>query len=237
MDFGHPAAIFVSSFIIGLSGAMMPGPLLAVTIRHASTRGFSAAPLLVLGHAILEAALVCLLLFGLMEWIRGDAAIIAIALLGSAMLLRMAAGMAREVRTLHFDAAACGSPGRAERRERIGRGASRDRRYRHLRLEPVLVALVGDDRTRVPVAFARAGMAGRPRLLLRAHPVRRGVVPLRRGGGSRRGGAGSPTGSTAASSAPAPRFSSSSPSPSGISGCRVLSASCSGRISSVEAST
>ncbi|MFA5807374.1 MAG: hypothetical protein WC978_03285 [bacterium] len=49
MDFGHPAAIFVSSFIIGLSGAMMKGPLLAVTIRHASIRGFSAAPLLVLG--------------------------------------------------------------------------------------------------------------------------------------------------------------------------------------------
>jgi len=90
---------------------MMPGPLLAVTIRHASTRGFSAAPLLVLGHAILEAALVCLLLFGLMEWIRGDEAIIAIALLGSAMLLRMAAGMAREVPTLHLDAATCGSQG------------------------------------------------------------------------------------------------------------------------------
>ena len=88
---------------------MMPGPLLAVTIRHASVRGFSAAPLLVLGHAILEAALVCLLLFGLMEWIRGDAAVIAIALLGSAMLLRMAAGMAREVRTLHFGAAPAGS--------------------------------------------------------------------------------------------------------------------------------
>ena len=67
MDFGHPAAIFVSSFIVGLSGAMMPGPLLAVTIRHASVRGFSAAPLLVLGHAILEAALVCLLLFGLTD--------------------------------------------------------------------------------------------------------------------------------------------------------------------------
>jgi threonine/homoserine/homoserine lactone efflux protein len=58
---------------------------------------------------ILEAALVCLLLFGLMEWIRGDAAIIAIALLGSAMLLRMAVGMVMEVRTLRFDATANGS--------------------------------------------------------------------------------------------------------------------------------
>jgi len=119
MDFGHPAAIFVSSFIIGLSGAMMPGPLLAVTIRHASVRGFSAAPLLVLGHAILEAALVCLLLFGVMEWIHGDAAVIAIALLGSAMLLRMAAGMAREVRTLHFEPATVAS---AEGRN-LGKGS------------------------------------------------------------------------------------------------------------------
>jgi len=108
MDFGHPAAIFASSFIIGLSGAMMPGPLLAVTIRHASRRGVVAAPLLVLGHAILEAALVCLLLFGLTEWIRGDAAVTAIALLGCGMLLRMAAGMAREVRTLRFEPAGTG---------------------------------------------------------------------------------------------------------------------------------
>jgi len=115
MDFGHPAAIFGSSFIIGLSGALMPGPLLAVTIRHASNRGVSAAPLLVLGHAILEAALVCLLLFGLTEWIRGDAAVTAIALLGSAMLLRMAAGMAREVRTLRFDAVVTGGPPGPER--------------------------------------------------------------------------------------------------------------------------
>ncbi|GAB4235028.1 MAG: LysE family transporter [Deltaproteobacteria bacterium] len=109
MDFGHPAAIFASSFLIGLSGAMMPGPLLAVTIRHASKRGASAAPLLVLGHAILEGTLVCLLLFGLVEWIRGEGAVIAIALLGSAMLLRMAAGMMREVRTLRFDVPGAGS--------------------------------------------------------------------------------------------------------------------------------
>jgi threonine/homoserine/homoserine lactone efflux protein len=102
MNFGNPAAIFVSSFIIGLSGALMPGPLLAVTIRHTTRQGFVAAPLLVLGHAILEAGLLCLLVFGLTEWLKGDAAVTVIALLGAAMLLRMSVGMAREVRTLRF---------------------------------------------------------------------------------------------------------------------------------------
>jgi threonine/homoserine/homoserine lactone efflux protein len=116
MNFGNPAAIFVSSFIIALSGALMPGPLLAVTIRHTSRKGFLAAPLLVLGHAILEAALLCLLLFGLMEWIKGEPAVIGIALVGSAMLLRMAAGMAKEVRTIRFTVTAESPQGAPERR-------------------------------------------------------------------------------------------------------------------------
>jgi threonine/homoserine/homoserine lactone efflux protein len=118
MNFGNPAAIFVSSFIIALSGALMPGPLLAVTIRHTSRQGFGAAPLLVLGHAVLEGALLCLLLFGLTEWIKGEAAVIAIALVGCAMLLRMAAGMAKEVRTIRFTAEEEGV------KERTGRGSN-----------------------------------------------------------------------------------------------------------------
>jgi threonine/homoserine/homoserine lactone efflux protein len=113
MDFGNSATIFVSSFIIGLSGALMPGPLLAVTIRHASRRGCAAAPLLVLGHAILEAGLLSLLLFGLAEWIRGEMAVATIALAGSITLLWMAAGMAKEARTLRFEpgAAPAAAPG------------------------------------------------------------------------------------------------------------------------------
>jgi threonine/homoserine/homoserine lactone efflux protein len=86
----------------------MPGPLLAVTIRHTTRQGFVAAPLLVLGHAMLEAGLLCLLVFGLTDWLKGDLAVTAIALLGAAMLLRMSIGMAREVRTLRFGGA--GSP-------------------------------------------------------------------------------------------------------------------------------
>ena len=106
MNFANPAAIFVSSFIIALSGALMPGPLLAVTIRDTTRRGFIAAPLLVLGHGILELGLVMLLLLGLAEWLKGDAASTVIALVGCGALLWMAAGMAREVRSLRFEARA-----------------------------------------------------------------------------------------------------------------------------------
>ena len=100
MNFATPAGIFVSSFIIGLSGALMPGPLLAVAVRDSARRGFMAAPLLVLGHGILEAALVALILLGLAEWLKGEVATAVISLAGGAVLLWMAVGMARELRTL-----------------------------------------------------------------------------------------------------------------------------------------
>jgi threonine/homoserine/homoserine lactone efflux protein len=103
MNFASPAAIFVSSFIIALSGALMPGPLLAVTVRDTSRQGFVAAPLLVLGHGILEAGLLALILLGLAEWVQGDTATSVIALAGGAMLLWMAVGMVREVRTVRLD--------------------------------------------------------------------------------------------------------------------------------------
>ncbi|MDA8122994.1 MAG: LysE family transporter [Deltaproteobacteria bacterium] len=106
MNFATPAAIFASSFIIALSGALMPGPLLAVTVRDTTRRGFIAAPLLVLGHGILELALLTLLLLGLAEWLKGEAATTFIALAGSAALLWMGIGMVREVRSLRFETSA-----------------------------------------------------------------------------------------------------------------------------------
>lgn len=106
MNFATPAAIFASSFIIALSGALMPGPLLAVTVRDTTRRGFIAAPLLVLGHGIVELALLALLLLGIAEWLKGEAATTFIALAGSAALLRMGIGMVREVRSLRFETSA-----------------------------------------------------------------------------------------------------------------------------------
>ena len=57
--------IFATSLIVGLTGAMMPGPLLTVTIAQSAKRGFRAGPLLIAGHGLLEAFLILALTAGL----------------------------------------------------------------------------------------------------------------------------------------------------------------------------
>lgn len=56
--------LFITAFGVGLSGAMMPGPLLTATIVSTARHGFMAGPLIVLGHALLELALLIALLAG-----------------------------------------------------------------------------------------------------------------------------------------------------------------------------
>lgn len=95
-----PITIFCSSFLIALSGAMMPGPLLTVTISESARRGIAAGPLLIVGHGILELALVVALLLGLAPFLLLNRVFVAVALFGSAMLLWMAWGMFRALPTL-----------------------------------------------------------------------------------------------------------------------------------------
>ncbi|CAN2040980.1 Lysine transporter LysE [Candidatus Magnetomoraceae bacterium gMMP-15] len=92
--------IFFSSFIIALSGALMPGPLLTATISESSRQGFIAGPLLILGHAILELVLVIALLFGLAPFLQQDNVFIIISMAGGGILLWMAGGMFRSLPTL-----------------------------------------------------------------------------------------------------------------------------------------
>ncbi|MCL7488060.1 MAG: LysE family translocator [Desulfobulbaceae bacterium] len=95
--------IFTSSFVIALSGALMPGPLLTVTISESSRRGASAGPLMILGHGILELVLVLALLAGLAPFFRRDDVFVAIALAGGAILLWMALAMFRSLPGLRLD--------------------------------------------------------------------------------------------------------------------------------------
>ncbi len=92
--------IFVTSFVIALSGAMMPGTLLTVTISESSRRGFIAGPLLILGHGILELTLVIALLLGLAPLFRQEWFFIFISLAGGGILLWLAFGMFRSLPSL-----------------------------------------------------------------------------------------------------------------------------------------
>ena len=94
--------IFVSSFVIALSGAMMPGPLLTITISESSRRGFTTGPLLIAGHAILELGLVAALLLGLAPFFQKPIVFTAIALFGSVVLFWMAFSMFRSLPSLHL---------------------------------------------------------------------------------------------------------------------------------------
>jgi len=95
--------IFCTSFIIALSGAMMPGPLLTATISETSRQGFKAGPLLILGHGILELLLVLALILGLAPFIQRQEVFIFTAFAGAIILVWMAVGMLRTLHNLHID--------------------------------------------------------------------------------------------------------------------------------------
>ena len=89
--------IFVTSFLLALSGALMPGPLLTVTIGESPRRGYMAGPLLILGHGLLEAALVVAIVAGLAPVLQAPAVFITTAIIGAGVLAWMAWGMFRSL--------------------------------------------------------------------------------------------------------------------------------------------
>ncbi|MEN6461634.1 MAG: LysE family transporter [Syntrophomonas sp.] len=89
-------ALLVTAFLVGLSGAMTPGPLLTATIAESARRGFRAGPLIVLGHAILELVLILALLKGLSNYLTKESVTSVIAILGGGFLLFMGFTMTRD---------------------------------------------------------------------------------------------------------------------------------------------
>ncbi|MDI6891713.1 MAG: LysE family transporter [Actinomycetota bacterium] len=87
--------IFTAALGIAFSGAMVPGPLLTVTIFESARRGSGAGFLIVVGHAALELVLVIGFLFGLQRFLGNPFVVRAIGVVGGVFLLWMGFGMLR----------------------------------------------------------------------------------------------------------------------------------------------
>ena len=87
--------IFATSWIVGLSGAVSPGPLLAYEIKESLRIGPWAGPAISLGHSILELGVVALLYFGAATVLDSDVAQICTSIIGGTVLIFMAATFVR----------------------------------------------------------------------------------------------------------------------------------------------
>ena len=85
--------IFFTSFVVGLSGSLIPGPLLTIAITESSRRGFWVGPALILGHGIVELVLVLVLARGLANLLDKAFITSGIGVVGGLFLLWIAYGI------------------------------------------------------------------------------------------------------------------------------------------------
>ncbi len=94
--------LFVAAFVTALSGALMPGPVLFVTVRHSAASGRRAGPLVVLGHAVVEVPLMAAVILGLRPLLESDAFVGAVGLAGGLLLGLMSVSMLRSLPELEL---------------------------------------------------------------------------------------------------------------------------------------
>jgi len=90
--------IVASSFLLGLSGAIMPGPLLTLTIERSATAGLRGGFFATLGHALAELVTVVTFVLGLASLVARPGVMAAVATGGGAILLYMGWGMIAQAR-------------------------------------------------------------------------------------------------------------------------------------------
>lgn len=96
--------LFLSSWLIAFSGALMPGPLLSLTLAESSRPGgWKAGFLLITGHGVLEMILLIILFAGLAPLVRHPGSFVVVALAGSLFMLFMAFGMFRSLPNLRIE--------------------------------------------------------------------------------------------------------------------------------------
>jgi threonine/homoserine/homoserine lactone efflux protein len=90
----------LTSFGVGLSGALVPGPMLTVTISDSVKKGPMAGPMIVLGHIMTEIAMMVVLLAGLGYIIGSQTAAFIIGTFGGMVLIFIGYNTARQKSTL-----------------------------------------------------------------------------------------------------------------------------------------
>ena len=95
--------VYTIAFLTALSGAMMPGPLLTITIVQTAKRGFIASVLLVAGHSLLELLLVIGLWFGLGSIMKDRLVMGLVTTIGGGMLLWMGYSMMKDAANMSLD--------------------------------------------------------------------------------------------------------------------------------------
>ena len=103
--------LFITAFIVALSGALMPGPLLAVTLGHSPSYGWKFGPMAIVGHGLLELGLISLIFLGAGQILQARGFQGWVGLAGGLILVWMGKGMVDTVRTKRFE-----KFGRSERR-------------------------------------------------------------------------------------------------------------------------
>ncbi len=94
-SFGDAAALGGQAAVIALSGAMAPGPFLTLTISRTVRAGARSALLMLVGHALLEGALIAGFAFGLQAFLRQPVVLRGLSLAGGAFLLWMGVDLLR----------------------------------------------------------------------------------------------------------------------------------------------
>lgn len=107
-------SVFLKSFIIGFSGAVMPGPMFTYTVERSIRHGVRAGFLLALGHALLELVLVILLFVGVGKYLAHEIAGTVIGLFGGLVLAYLGFGMIKEV---YLDKISLGADGTQNKKQ------------------------------------------------------------------------------------------------------------------------
>ncbi len=87
MVLAEVVSLALASFIIGFSGALVPGPVFVAVVSQATRRGMLAGPMATIGHAIMETATATLLWFGLGIFLKSSLMKVAVGLVGGAFLV------------------------------------------------------------------------------------------------------------------------------------------------------